>query len=178
MAKRQFSLTEQEARELKQAESQTDDVRELRRLQAVRLYGQGHPTAYIEEVTGCSWRALMDWCRRYREEGIAGLKSQWQGQNAAKLTMEQRRDLKERLHQYRPDQVIAAEQRINQGQFWTVSDLKIVVQQWYAVTYQSDTSYRSLLHESTFSLQRAASRYRSRPDEQTVADFEAALEKK
>jgi transposase len=178
MAKRQFILTEQEVRDFIRAESETGDVRELKRLQAVRLYGQGQPTSEIQSVTGCSWRALMDWVRRYREEGLAGLKSQWQGQNAAKLTSEQRRDLKKRLHQYRPDQVIPAEARISRGQFWTVSDLKIVVQEWYAVTYQSDTSYRSLLHESGFSLQRPASRYRSRPDEQTVADFEAELEKK
>ena len=161
MATRQFSLTEQAVRDFIRAESETDDVRELKRLQAVRLYGQGQPTADIQAITGCSWRALMDWCRRYREEGIAGLKSQWQGQNAAKLTPDQRQNLNERLHEYRPDQVIPADERISQGQFWTVSDLKIVVQQWYAVTYQSDTSYRSLLHESTFSLQQTASRYRS-----------------
>jgi transposase len=178
MAKRQISLTEQAVRDFIRAESETDDVRELKRLQAVRLYGQGHPTSEIQEITGCSWRALMDWVRRYREEGLVGLKSQWQGQNAAKLTSAQRGDLKERLHQYRPDQVIPAEARISQGRFWTVSDLKVVVQEWYAVTYQSDTSYRNLLHESAFSLQRPASRYRSRPNEQTVADFEAELEKK
>jgi hypothetical protein len=35
--------------------------------------------------------------------------------------------LKERLHLYRPDQVIAEQMRVSRGQFWTVSDLQIVI---------------------------------------------------
>jgi len=104
--------------------------------------------------------------------------SRYDGQNAARLTREQRADLKSRLSQYQPDQVIAADIRIEQGQFWTVSDLKIVIEHWYGVSYQSDNSYRNLLHQSGFSLQRPAGRYRSRSDDLIVADFEAELEKK
>jgi transposase len=178
MAKREFELAKAEINELLRAERQTDDVRELKRLQAIRLYGEGHETNEIEAIVGCSWRALMDWCRRYRKEGVKGLKSKWQGQNAAKLKGEQRAELKEKLKQYRPDQVIAPEIRTSQGRFWTVSDLKIVVTEWYGVSYQSETSYRSLLHQCRLSLQVPESRYRSRPDDWTVAEFEAELEKK
>jgi transposase len=120
----------------------------------------------------------MDWRQRYKTEGINGLKSRWQGQNAAKLKSEQRAELKEKLRQYRPDQVIAAEVRTTQGQFWTVSDLKIVVAEWYGVSYQSETSYRSLLQQCLFSLQVPENRYRSRPSDLAVAEFEAELEKK
>lgn len=178
MAKRQFKLSEQEVNELKRAEMQAQDGREMKRLQAVRLYGEGRPTQDIEQIVGCSWRALMDWCKAYRSAGPAGLKSRWQGQNAAKLSGQQQAELKDKLHQYRPDQVIAPKLRISQGQFWTVSDLKIVLQAWYGISYHSETSYRSLLHRCTFSLQVPANRYRSRPDDLTVADFEAELEKK
>lgn len=178
MAKRQFILTEREINELRRAEAQTRDRREGKRLQAVRMYGEGRPTREIEEVLGCSWRALMDWAQRYRVEGVRGLASKYDGQNAAKLTGTQRREVAEKLHQYRPDQIIPPELRLHQGQFWTVSDLKIAVEKWYGVTYQSDTSYRSLLHASRFSLQQPEGRYRSRPDDLTVADFEAKLEKK
>jgi transposase len=178
MAKREFELAKAEINELLRAERQTDDVRELKRLQAIRLYGEGHKTSEIEAIVGCSWRALMAWCRRYRKEGVKGLKSNWQGQNAAKLKGEQRAELKEKLKQYRPDQVIAPEIRTSQGRFWTVSDLKIVVTEWYGVSYQSETSYRSLLHQCRLSLQVPESRYRSRPDDWTVAEFEAKLEKK
>ncbi|MBN1311275.1 MAG: helix-turn-helix domain-containing protein [Anaerolineae bacterium] len=178
MAKRNFELTETEKKELQRAERQTRDVCELKRLQAVRLYGEGHSRVEIEATVGCSWRALMDWCQRYREEGAEGLKSRWQGQNAAKLKQDQRAELKEKLHQYRPDQVIAPEVRTSQGKFWTISDLKIVVTEWYGVSYQSETSYQTLFRQCKLSLQVPESRYRSRPDDLTVADFEAALEKK
>lgn len=178
MAKRTFTLTEQEIKAFQRAEDATQDVRELKRLQAVRLYGTGHPVETIQTITGCSWRALMDWCQAYRAHGLAGLKSHWQGENALKLTRAQRADLKARLDRYQPDQVLPPEVRISHGAFWTVSDLKIVVHQWYGVTYQSDTSYRTLLHECRFSQQQTEPLYRSRPNDQIVADFEAALEKK
>ncbi len=178
MAKRQFVLDEEEQKELQQAEGQTQDTRELKRLQAVRLYGSGYGVSEIVQITSCSWRALMDWCQAYRADGPDGLKSKWQGENALKLSRDQRADLKRRLDQYRPDQVITPELRISQGQFWTVSDLRVVVQRWYAVSYACRDSYVTLLHECQFSQQQTERVYRSQPDQRVVADFEARLEKK
>jgi len=178
MAKRQFELDEAEPNELRRAEGQTQDARELKRLQAVRLYGSGYAVSDIIELTGCSWRALMDWCVAYREDGPSGLKSKWQGENALKLSRAQRADLKARLDAYRPDQVIETELRISQGQFWTVTDLAIVIERWYGVTYGCRLSYVRLLHECHFSQQQTEPVYRSQPDQRTVADFEAGLEKK
>jgi transposase len=106
------------------------------------------------------------------------LKSQGQGDNALKLSREQRADLKQRVHEYRPDQVIAPDVRISQGEFWTVSDLQIVVKTWYNVEYRTQGSYRRLMHECGLSYQPTEPVYRSRPDAQTVADFEAELGKK
>ena len=80
MAKRQFVLDEAEQNELRRAEGQTQEARELKRLQAVRLYGSGYAVSDITEVTGCSWRALMDWRAAYRTNGPGGLKSKWQGE--------------------------------------------------------------------------------------------------
>lgn len=178
MAKRQFVLDEKEQQALRRAEGQTQDVREMKRLQAVRLYGSGYAVSEIKNVTGSSWRALMDWCQAYRVSGADGLKSHWQGENALKLSRAQRADLKNRLDQYRPDQVITPELRISRGQFWTVSDLRIVVQRWYAVSYRCRDSYVALLHECQFSQQQTERVYRSQPDARIVADFEAGLEKK
>jgi putative transposase len=178
MAKRQFQLTDKEKQGIEQAEWQTRDAYELRRLQAVRLYGSGIATQDIQRVVNCSERRIREWAQKYQQAGLAGLKSQWQGENALKLSREQRADLKQRLNQYRPDQVIAGEVRISRGQFWTVSDLQIVVKDWYAVEYSTLDSYRRLLHECGLSYQRSEKVYRSRPDAQAVADFEAALEKK
>ena len=178
MAKRQFVLNEEEQNALRRAEGQTQDVREMKRLQAVRLYGGGYAVSEISHVTGCSWRALMDWCQTYRASGVDGLKSKWRGENALKLSREQRADLKKRLDAYRPDQVIAPELRISQGQFWTVSDLSLVIERWYGVRYRCRDSYGALLHECQFSQQQTERVYRSQPDARVVADFEAGLEKK
>lgn len=178
MAKRQFTLTQEEIKEFEQAEHQANDVRELKRLQAVRLYGQGMATATIMNMVQCSDRRIREWSHKYAEHGLDGLRSHWQGENALKLSREQRADLKQRLHQYRPDEVLAVDIRLSQGRFWTISDLEIVVKMWYGVRYRAEQSYRSLFHECGFSYQRTESVYRSRPDQQTIADFESDLEKK
>jgi transposase len=178
MAKRQFQLTDEEIKAFERAEGQTRDAYELRRLQAVRLYGSSVPTQDIMQLVQSSDRRIREWAHKYQQQGLEGLKSQWQGDNALKLSREQRADLKRRVHEYRPDQVIAPEIRTSQGEFWTVSDLQSVVKAWYDVEYRTQGSYRRLMHECDLSYQQTEQVYRSRPDAQTVADFEAELEKK
>ena len=178
MANRQFQLTAEEKQRFQQAEQQTRDAYELKRLQAVRLYGSGVPTQQIRQVVQCSDRRIRDWTQKYQQQGLNGLQSHWQGNNALKLSREQRANLKRRLEQYQPDQAIDPAKRVSRGPFWTVNDLQIVVQDWYGVTYRSAGSYRRLLHECGLSYQQTEQVYRSRPDEQTIADFEAELEKK
>jgi transposase len=178
MAKRQFQLTDEEIRAIAQAERQTRDAYELRRLQAVRLYGSGVPTPEITQLVHCDDRRIRVWAQKYGQHGLEGLKSQWQGENALKLSRAQRADLKQRVQAYRPDEVIAPALRVSQGAFWTVSDMQIVVEAWYDVVYRSPQSYRNLLHECGLSYQHTEQVYRSRPDAQTIADFEAELEKK
>jgi transposase-like protein len=72
MAKRTFTLTEQEVKAFQRAEDATQDTREWKRLQAVRLYGTGQPVEAIRAIVGCSWRALMDWCKRTGPAGWTG----------------------------------------------------------------------------------------------------------
>jgi transposase len=150
MANRQFTLTESELKAFRQAETQARDTRTLKRLQAVRMYGSGYSVVEIGTLTGCSWRSLMDWCSIYHASGLDGLKSRWHGNNALKVSRQQRADLKQRLQNHRPDQVIAPELRSSSEQGWTISDLKIVVKMWYGVTYKSNASYLALLHECGF----------------------------
>lgn len=53
MAKRKFQLTDSEMVAFRQAEEQTRDVRERKRLQAVRLYGMGETVETIQKLVGC-----------------------------------------------------------------------------------------------------------------------------
>ncbi len=180
MAKRTFQLSDREIGAFRQRESSSRESAEVKRLQAVRLYGSGRAVSDIQDVTGCSASSLRRWVGQYRVEGLDGLSAHHAGSayNARKLSAEQQADLQQRLHSYRPDQVIAARLRISQGQFWTVSDLYRVVEQWYGVVYADKGSYRNLFHACGFSYQQAAGAYKSRPSEAAIADFEAELEKK
>jgi transposase len=174
---RQFQLTEAEIAAFWQAEAQTRDVRELKRLQAVRLYGMGESVAVIQKLVGCGPVSPAPWAIEYRHDGLKGLQSRWQGGNANKLTEAQRQDLADKLAQYTPEHVIAPQMRVERGAFWTVRDLQIVVAQWYGVTYRSETSYRHLLHTGGLSYQKVEKVYRSQPGAAQLADFEADLEK-
>jgi transposase len=180
MAKRTFQLSEREIGAFRRQESSSQDSAEVKRLQAVRLYGSGRAVSDIQDVTGCSASSLRRWAGRYRADGLEGLSAHHASSayNARKLTAEQQADLQQRLHSYRPDQVIVPALRLSQGQFWTVSDLHRVVEQWYGVVYRDRGSYRHLFHACGFSYQHAAGAYKSRPSEADIADFEAELEKK
>jgi transposase len=178
MAKREFNLTEPQRNELIRVYDQATAPDVQRRVQAVRLYGEGRAVADIRDITGCSERSLRRWVGWYEQGGVERLADQRAGGNNAKLTSDQRADVITRLKTYRPDQLFPAEIRVSRGSFWTVSDLRIGLQQWYGVTWRSATSYRTLLHESRLSVQQVESTYRSRPSDLVVAEFEARLEKK
>lgn len=178
MANRQFHLTENEIGALQQAEQHTRDARELRHFQGVRLYGSGTPLQMILNLLGCGESTLREWVSKYQKSGIAGLRNGWKGKNANKLTDAQRADLRQRLHTSRPDEVLPPAERIDTGPFWTVNDLRQVVQRAYGVTYKDTGSLRQLFRRCGFSYHKVEAVYKSRPSQVAVADFEAELEKK
>jgi transposase len=128
MAKRQFQLNEREIEQLRQAEQQTRDVHELKRLQAVCLYGTGMSIGQIMDIHNCGASSIREWAQKYQQTGLPALRSNWSTQNASQLTSKQQADLRTRLHEYRPDQLLPADVRVSEGRFWTVSDLMIVVE--------------------------------------------------
>jgi transposase len=178
MAQRTFELSEQERGELQRAYDRARDTRFQQRVQAVRLYGEGRAMGDIQGIVGCSERSVLRWCEHYAQAGLDGLVSGWRGGNNARLTATQRAEVLAKVEQYRPDQILPSEIRVSRGAFWTVSDLRVGIERWYGVSWRSDNSYRAFLAAAGLSLQRTENVYRSRPDDLTVADFEARLEKK
>ena len=174
MADRQFRLTEEQAQELFNAFDRCKDGPTRTRYQAVRLYGTGYPVKEVEAITGCSRSTLMGWCRIYREQGIAGLIDKRNGGNRAKLTATQIEELGRKLMQYTPEQMLKAQGFTDH--YWSVESLACAVREWYDVSYQSRTSYYTLLGACGFSLQRPAKVYKSR-SEAKIAEFEEQLEK-
>lgn len=177
MAKRQFQLTEEQVKELTSAYTSCRDGPTRTRYQAVRLYGTGYPTEEVIRITGCAWSTLMEWCRTYSRDGIAGLVDKRRGGNRAKLTEKQLKELPTRLRNYTPANLFGTTAATIDGQFWTVEDLQRAVQQWYSVSYQSRGSYHRLFDLCDFSYQRPAKVYKSR-SEAKIAEFEEQLEKK
>ncbi len=176
-AQRSFQLTEQQIQELKAAYGKSADGPTRTRLQAVRLYGSGYPVADIAEITGCRRRSLLRWCRRYRHSGLAGLRDQRLGGNRALLSNKQLEDVADKLHHYRPIDVLGPERVATaSGQHWTVPDLKQALQEWQSISYASSSSYRELFQRCGFSYQRSTRVFRSRSAAK-VAAFEEELEK-
>src|SRR3712207_5249553 len=99
MATRTFSLTDAQAAALGRPYDRTTDGPTRIRYQAWRLYGSGYPVAQIAEITGCRRTSLMDWCRLYRDLGVAALVDGRVGGNRATLTPEQRETARASLHQ-------------------------------------------------------------------------------
>lgn len=176
MSRTRQLLSEPAQAELLQAYLGTPDGALRTRYQAVRLYGMGYAVAEIVTITGCSVSRLRAWYAGYQRVGLVSLSDQRVGGNHTYLAAEQVTDLAERLHLYSPADVLTTTATAD-GQFWTVPDVQQAVTQWYGVTYKSQTSYRTLLHQCRFSYQKSSGIYKSR-NQQDVAEFSAALEKK
>ena len=172
MAKRKFTLTDKERRELLQAYELSKNVGTRTRYQAVRLYGEGYPVAEIEAITGCARASLMEWCRAYLQKGVQGLVDKRVGGNSAKLSKLQIEDLSYRLRQYTPRDLFGSEA----SQYWRVPDLVRTIKKWYAVEYRSPSSYLRMFGLCDFSYQKVEKVYKPR-SERKVLDFEEQTEK-
>jgi len=176
MAKRNFQISDEQERELRQAFEQTRDGPTRTRYQAVRLYGRGYRVGEIEAITGCTRSSLMNWVREYQQIGVAGVVDQRQGGNRAKLTREQIQQVSKRLREYTPRDLFGAETQTSSGQHWTVEDLARAILKWFGVEWQSRTSYYTLFKQCEFTYQRTEKVFKSRREHE-VAEFEAQLEK-
>ena len=177
MAKRQFILTEQQRKELQGSFVNAKDGSTRTRYQAVRLYGQGYAVDEVCQITGCPRSSLLEWCRKYREQGAIGLEDHRGGRRRAKLTLAQIDELGDKLRQYTPCELFGPEAHTASGQHWTVEDLARAAEKWYRVTWKGRNSYQALLAQCGFSYQRTEKVYKSRR-QMDVLDFEELAEKK
>jgi len=176
MAKRKFTLTKAEQKELLQADRRCKDAASRTRYQGVRLYGEGDPEAEIEQITGCSRSSLMEWVRTYRADPFQGLVDKRSGGNRAKLSKLRIEELQQVLHQYTPKERLGSNASSVDGQPWSVEALAQVVRERYGVEYRSRTSYLHLLRLCGFSYQKTEKVFKSR-SQMKVAEFEEQLEK-
>jgi transposase len=176
MPKQRFQITEQETNDLWQAYRQTKDAATRTRYQAVWLYVQNYPVDEICQITGGQRTSLMEWCQKYRQQGVAGLTDHRGGSHRAKLSDEHVMELGEQLKLYCPRDLFGANTQTASGQHWTVEDLAQAVQHWYGVSWDSRSSYHRLLAHCGFTYQRTEKVYKSQRAG-AVMEFEAWVEK-
>ncbi|MCE5242541.1 MAG: helix-turn-helix domain-containing protein [Syntrophobacteraceae bacterium] len=162
-------MNEEQAKELRQASQASRDGPLRTRCLAVRLYGSGYSLAEVMQITGCSRTSLMDWRRRYKKAGVAGLIDQRTGGNRAKLTSEQIEELKKRLNRCDPAEALGREQAGHAPRLWTVDSLMKAIEKWFHVRYESRSSYLRLFDLCGFSYKRSSGGFRPKtrvkPDE-------------
>ena len=178
MKHRKFSLNVDEIRDIEGRERETREALELRRLQAVRMYGSGLDMHVIEQVSGAARRTIADWVKSYQKAGIDGLKPGWKGGNHRILSAEKRMECEQRIQQMTPEQALSGQPEVVLDGFWNAETVAAAVERWYGVRYLSRESYRLLLIEAGLSFQQPEGVYRSRPSDAVIADFEADAEKK
>jgi transposase len=160
MAERKFRLTADQVQALIDAYRNCRDGPGRTRYQAVRLYGTGYPLREVLRITGCTRSSLMDWCRRFRREGVAGLLDRRRGGNNAKLGREQVRDLAARLSTCTPTEAARDHPSGVRPPEWTVRDLRLAVESWYGVRYRSTSSYHRLFSAVGFQYDDGIQAYR------------------
>jgi transposase len=178
MKQRKFKLSAEAVVQFEKREHETREALELRRLQAVRLYGSGVDIAVVQQVSMASRRTIQRWVDSYEARGLEGLKAGWKGGNHRSLSEAQRTALTHQLQNQPPNAGLATGEETPDDKFWTVATVRELVEQQYGVRYRSVRSYHALLHESGLSYQQPEGIYRSRPSQTVIAEFEADAEKK
>ena len=140
------------------------------RVQAVLLRKKGYSRKDIVEITGKSLSSVEDWITAFNQKGVAGLKTkQRESAPNALLTKRQKNKIAEIIHHHPPNQIGLT------GKFWNIPRLRKLVQKEFGVAYQSNESYRRLLHYCGFSYQKAEF-VDKRRNEQEVKHFKKRLE--
>lgn len=118
------------------------------RAHAVFLTHKGYSYGQVAEILLQTEQTVFRWIKAFSNERIASLFPKYlNNQHAAKLTREQKREIKEVLQ--KPPSVYGIPQ-----EFWDISSLKTYIKAEFGVEYESDESYRLLfiLHNYSFHL--------------------------
>lgn len=107
--------------------SSLKDLKEYRRLQAVKLLEQGWKQKKVADFLGVSQGSISNWQRKYKTLGKAGLKAKSQPGKPPRLTESQKEELKIFLDQ-------GATACGYEGNFWTHKRVSRLVLEKFDVT--------------------------------------------
>lgn len=103
---RKHLLSPEEDQTLLLAFTKCKDGETRTKIQAVRLYGRNASVTEITQLTGLPWRTINRWYTRYLASGLNAFEDRRQCGNYRHLSDGQIADLADKLHQYRPIDVL------------------------------------------------------------------------
>lgn len=118
------------------------------RAHAILLFHKGYSGPQIADILFRDEKTVREWIKSFSQERIASLfPHTLNNQNAAKLTRQQKKQIKKVLAKVPSDYGIPAS-------FWDISTLKRYIKAEFGVEYESDESYRLIfqLHNYSFHL--------------------------
>jgi transposase len=83
-------------------------------------------------------KTVDEWIRKFKKQGVEGLKTKPQKGNNRLLSIKQKQEIKKIINTKTPQEVGLT------GRFWNVILLKRYVKQKYGIVYRSLVSYRNL----------------------------------
>ena len=126
------------------------------RAQAVLASHQGFSPYQTSQLLLRSEKTVREWVKGFQRKRISSIFPRYKGDNAGKLTRDQKRQLNKVLSQPPSDYGIPAS-------FWDVSTLRRYIKAEFGVEYESDESYRLIfkLHNYSFHLPGTFDRHRN-----------------
>lgn len=125
------------------------------RAQALLAFHEGISIYQLGIVLRRTEKTVREWIQIFHQKRIASIFPRYQGDNAAKLTREQKQQLRDVLSNKPSEYDIPKE-------FWDISSLKTYIKAEFGIEYESDESYRLIfkLHNYSFHLPDAFDRKR------------------
>ena len=91
--KRKYTVTKEQAEEIKQYRKNVKDKDFNRRLYAVQLVGEGKPTSAIEDKLDCKKQQISRWVKQFNEKGIDGLSGKCGGRYHENMSIEEEQEV-------------------------------------------------------------------------------------
>lgn len=136
-----------------------DDVKEVRRAQAILLVNDEYAYRVIEELTRFKERAVLVFRQRYLRDGLKGIVHKRKGSPKRLLSRDQRSEIIKILMETTPkDHGYAVD-------FWTTTILSQVIKEKYGVAYKTKRPFYLLFEEARFTFHKPGKVYEKRDEE-------------
>jgi len=130
MKRKREEISEEAKNELKEEMGKTKKIREYKRYQAMYAYFSGMTLTEVSRVYMINRTTLSEWYKRYKSEGLEGLKDRKIEGRPSRLNEEERAKLKEMILKRTP-----AEEGFRANYNWTAKLIGKYIKREYGLSY-------------------------------------------